>query len=98
MLTISSQASEAIQGILSSDAVPDGAVVRISQRSQAGPEPEPGLMVSVIDSRPHDDQIVEGGEVEIAVDPAAAEILDDMELDATVVGDQVSFSIGHQPS
>jgi iron-sulfur cluster assembly protein len=90
MLTITPQASEAIRGVLASETVPDGSVLRIS------PQQDAGLVVSVTDSPQPDDQIVEGEEVEVCVEPTAAEMLDDKELDATVSGGQVSFIIGEQ--
>ena len=96
MLTVTPQASEAIRGILESPNVPDDAVVRISPPTEAGTQQETGLVVSVTDSPAPDDQVVEGDDVEVHVEPSAAQILDDKELDATVAGDQVSFIIGHQ--
>jgi Fe-S cluster assembly iron-binding protein IscA len=96
MLTISPQASEAIRGILASENIPDGSVLRISPQQEAGPEQTPGLMVSVTDAPPPDDQIVEGDEVEVSVEPSTAQMLDDKELDAEVQGDQVAFRIGDQ--
>jgi hypothetical protein len=50
----------------------------------------------VTDAPPPEDQIVEGDQVEVSVEPSAAVMLDDKELDATVVGGQVNFSIGDQ--
>ena len=98
MLTITPQASEAIRGILDSDAVPDGAVVRISApaQSQNGPEPAAALAIEVVEAAPEQDQRVPGEEIEVAVDPVVAEALEDMELDAVVSGDQVNFTIGEQ--
>jgi Fe-S cluster assembly iron-binding protein IscA len=90
MLTITPQASEAIRGVLAAENVPDDSVFRITS------EPEAGLVVAVTDSPEPDDQIVEGEEVEICVEPTAAQMLDDKELDATVAEGQVSFSIGEQ--
>jgi Fe-S cluster assembly iron-binding protein IscA len=90
MLTITPQASEAIRGVLAAENVPDDSVLRITS------QPEAGLVVSVTDSPEPDDQIVEGDEVEICVEPTAAQLLDDKELDATVSGEQVNFSIGEQ--
>lgn len=90
MLTITPRASEAIRGILASEGVPEGAVLRIS------PQPEVGLAVSVIDSPPAEDQIVEGDRVEIAVEPTAARDLEDKALDATVDDGQVNFLIEEQ--
>jgi len=96
VLTITPEASQAIRGILNESDAPDGSMFRISPQGQDGAAPGPSLVVSVIDAPPPDDQIVEGEEVAVCVEPSAAVILDDKELDATVVGDQVSFSIGEQ--
>ena len=100
MLTITEEAEQAIRGILDASNAPDGSVLRISPQpaQQEGPGAGPGLVVSVTDAPPPDDQIVEGDQVEVSVEPTAAAILDDKELDATVVGGQVNFSIGDQAS
>lgn len=90
MLAITPQASEAIRGLLAAESVPDGSVFRIS------PEPDSGLVVSVADSPEPEDQIVESDEVEVCVEPTAAQMLDDQELDAGLVEGKVSFSIGPQ--
>jgi iron-sulfur cluster assembly protein len=96
VLTISPEASNAIRGILDASDVPDGSMLRISPQQTDGGSPGASLVVSVIDDPPPDDQVVEGEEVAVAVEPTAAEILDDKQLDATVVGDQINFSIGDQ--
>jgi Fe-S cluster assembly iron-binding protein IscA len=95
VLTITPEASQAIRGILTASEAPDGSMFRISPPEE-GTEPGPGLMISVIDSPPPDDQIVDGDEVSVSVEPSAAALLDDKQLDATVVGEEVSFSIGEQ--
>jgi Fe-S cluster assembly iron-binding protein IscA len=98
VLTITQEAEQAIRGILDASNAPDGSVLRISPQpaQQDGPGAGPGLVVSVTDAPPPDDQIVEGDQVEVSVEPTAAAILDDKELDATVVGGQVNFRIGDQ--
>jgi len=96
LLTITPQASEAIRGILASENIPDGSVLRISPQPEAGPQQGPGLAISVTDSPPPDDQVVAGEEIEVSVEPSAAQMLDDKELDATVTSGQVNFSIGEQ--
>jgi Fe-S cluster assembly iron-binding protein IscA len=96
MLTISPEASQAIRGILDASEVPDGSMFRISPQQDDGAAPGGSLVVSVIDTPPPDDQIVEGDEVAVSVEPTAAAMLDDKQLDATVTGDQVNFSIGEQ--
>ena len=97
VLRISPEASHAIRGILDASDVPDGSMFRISPQQTDRATPAPSLMVSVIDTPPPDDQIVEGDDVAVSVEPKAAVMLDDKQLDATVVGDQVSFTIGDQP-
>jgi Fe-S cluster assembly iron-binding protein IscA len=96
VLTISPEASHAIRGILDASDVPDGSMFRISP--QVGDDASPGasLVVSVVDTPPPDDQIVEGDEVAVSVEPTAAAILDDKQLDANVTGEQVSFTIAEQ--
>jgi Fe-S cluster assembly iron-binding protein IscA len=96
VLTISPEASHAIRGILDASDAPDGAMFRIAPQGQDGTAPGPSLAVSIIDSPPPEDQIIEGDDVEVSVDPTAAVMLDDKELDATVVGEQINFSIGEQ--
>jgi Fe-S cluster assembly iron-binding protein IscA len=97
VLTISQEASHAIRGILDASDVPDGSMLRISPQETDGASAGASLVVSVIDTPPPDDQVVEGDdEVAVAVEPTAAEMLDDKQLDATVIGDQINFSIGEQ--
>jgi Fe-S cluster assembly iron-binding protein IscA len=94
MLEISSQAEEAIRGILASEGVPDGATFRIS--AQQSPEAESSLAVSITEEAPPEDQVVEGEDVEVRLEPAAAEILDDKQLDASVADGEVQFSLSPQ--
>jgi Fe-S cluster assembly iron-binding protein IscA len=97
VLTISPEASHAIRGILDASDAPDGSMLRISPQQTDGAAPGASLVVSVIDTPPPTDQVVEGeDEVAVAVEPTAAVILDDKELDATVMGDQINFSIAEQ--
>jgi Fe-S cluster assembly iron-binding protein IscA len=96
VLTISPEASHAIRGILSASNAPDGSMFRISPQQQNGDVPAASLTVSVIEAPPPEDEIIEGEEVAVAVEPTAAAMLEDKQLDATVVDDQINFSIGEQ--
>ena len=96
MLTITPEASQAIRGILAASDAPDGSMFRISPQGQNGTAPGPSLAVSVTEAPDPEDQIVEGEEVAVAVEPSAAAMLDDKELDVTVAGEQVNFSIAEQ--
>lgn len=95
MLTITNEAEEAIRGILASDGIPDGASFRISAQ---GPDAdaESGLAVSVTEEEPPEDQVIQGDEVEVRLEPTAAEMLDDKQLEATVADGQVQFSLSGQ--
>ena len=96
MLTITPEASQAIRGILAASDAPDGSMFRISPQGQNGTAPGPSLAVSVTEAPDPEDQIVEGEEVAVCVEPSAAAMLDDKELDVTVAGEQVNFSIAEQ--
>jgi Fe-S cluster assembly iron-binding protein IscA len=96
VLTITPEASQAIRGILAASDAPDGSMFRISPQGQNGTAPGPSLAVSVTEAPDPEDQIVEGEEVAVAVEPSAAAMLDDKELDVTVAGEQVNFSIAEQ--
>lgn len=94
MLEITTEAEEAIRGILTSDGVPDGAAFRIS--SQEDGDSQGGFAVTVTESAPPEDRVVEGEEVEVRLEPTAAELLDDKQLDASIDDGQVQFSLSEQ--
>jgi Fe-S cluster assembly iron-binding protein IscA len=96
MLTITQQASDAIRGILASEGIPEGAMLRIGPPPQNGSQPGDGLAISVVETAPPEDQVVEGDQVEVAVEPTTAQLLDDKKLDATVASGQVNFMIGER--
>jgi Fe-S cluster assembly iron-binding protein IscA len=76
----------------------------------SGLEPEPGLRIAPGEPTPEgtpleigvageaqpQDQTVETNGARIYLDPPAAQVLDDKELDASIDGDQVRFTIGEQ--
>jgi len=97
MLELTDQAEEAIRGILASDGISDDASFRISaQQSPDDGDAGTGLAVSIVDDAPPEDQVVAGEDVEVRLEPAAAEMLDDKQLDATVADGQVQFSLNAQ--
>jgi Fe-S cluster assembly iron-binding protein IscA len=96
MLTITPNASNAIRGVLDASDAPDGSIFRISPQAQDGTAPGPALSLSVIDAPPPDDEVVEGDGVAVCLEPSAAAMLDDKQLDAEVVGEQINFSISEQ--
>lgn len=96
MLEITSEASQAIRGILASEGVPDGAAFRISAQESPSPDAGSGFAVSITEEAPPEDQVVEAEDVEVRVEPTAAEMLDDKQLDASIDGGQVQFSLSEQ--
>ncbi len=96
MLELSNQAEEAIRGILASDGVPDDAALRISAQQSPEAGADTGLAIAITDEAPPEDQVVEGEDIAVRVEPTAAEMLDDKELDATVADGQVQFSLSAQ--
>jgi Fe-S cluster assembly iron-binding protein IscA len=98
MLELSNQAEEAIRGILASDGVPEGATIRISAQRRGGADSDAGtaLAVSIVEEVSSEDHVVEGDDVEVRLEPAAVEMLEDKQLDATLANGQVQFILSAQ--
>jgi iron-sulfur cluster assembly protein len=95
MLAITTEASEAIKGVLAADDVPDGALLRISPQPSSDTAAV-GLVVEVTETPPPDDQVIESEGVAVSLEPTAAEMLDDKELDAQIIDGKINLSIGDQ--
>jgi iron-sulfur cluster assembly protein len=89
MLAISSEASQAIRGILAAPDLPEGAIVRITSA-------EEGLNLALVDSPQPDDQLVAHEGAAVAIEAATAPLLDDKLLDAEMQDEQVTFSLTDQ--
>jgi Fe-S cluster assembly iron-binding protein IscA len=96
MLEISSEASQAIRGILSSEGVADDAAFRISTQQEEGDNAQAGFAIAITDEAPPEDQVVEGDDVQVHLEPVAADMLNDKQLDATVTGGEIRFSLSDQ--
>ena len=87
MLTLSESAVEAVDILLNGRDVPDDAGLRIDTAGESqfsleiALEPAPG------------DQVIEEGGARVFVDPNAATMLDNAELDARRDGNQVAFGL-----
>jgi len=95
MLTVTPQAAEAIAAVLSGPSVPEGAGLRL----MPGPTEDGGVGIglAVVEQPGAEDQVIETGSgADLFVEPNAAELLDDKELDADVDGAQVTFSVRPQ--
>ena len=90
MLVISSEASEAIRGIVAAPTIPDGAIRRIDS------QPDSGLQIGVVEEPVPGDEVLETDGVELAIEPATAVLLDDKLLDAEMQDEEVTFSLTDQ--
>jgi Fe-S cluster assembly iron-binding protein IscA len=89
VLAITSQASQAIRGILAGDDVPEGAIVRIASGDD-------GLQLALVDGPEPDDQLVATEGAAVAIEAATAALLDDKQLDAEIRDEDVMFSLTDQ--
>jgi iron-sulfur cluster assembly protein len=96
VLAITEDAATAIDSIVTSSGLPEGAGLRITQEMnvQSGGEARTDLRLSVVEAAEEGDEVLE--DVRIFLDPEAAEFLDDKLLDADVDGDDVRFSLDVQ--
>jgi len=92
VLVISSEASEAIRGIVAAPTIPDGAMLRIDS------EPGNGLQIGVVVEPAPGDEVLESDGVELAIEPTAAALLDDKRLDVAIDHGEVTFTISDQAS
>lgn len=95
MLTITDTAAEALEAIVASDSqTADTAGLRITRGvSQDGRQ---ALALSIADAPEPSDQVVEAHGASVFLEPDAAALLDDKQLDARVEGDQVGFLLMEQ--
>ena len=92
MLTFTHEAAEAIDAVVhSAPDAPDGAGLRIARG--AAPDGQEGLQLSVTDGPQPEDAVVEAEGTRVFLESAAAAMLDDKVLDATVEGDRVGFTL-----
>jgi iron-sulfur cluster assembly protein len=89
MLAISSQASEAIRGILADPDIPEGAIVRITSADE-------GLNLALVAGPEPDDQLVAHEGAAVAIEATTAALLDDKLLDAEMQDEEVTFSLTDQ--
>ncbi|HXF00866.1 MAG TPA: HesB/YadR/YfhF-family protein [Solirubrobacterales bacterium] len=96
MLAITEDAATAIDSILSTSGLPDGAGLRITQEvsAQSDGETRTDLRLAVVESAEEGDEVLE--DVRIFLDPQAADFLDNKLLDADVEGEEVRFSLDVQ--
>jgi iron-sulfur cluster assembly protein len=91
MLTITSNAAEAIRAIVESTDVPDEGGIRISIAQQNGSQASLELAISAAPMA--GDEVLETRGAHVFLDEMAAVALDDKSLDAEITGDEISFGI-----
>ncbi len=96
MLAITEDAAAAIDSIVASSGLPEGAGLRITQElnTQSGEEARTDLRLSLVESAEEGDEVL--ADVQIFLEPQAADFLDNKLLDADVEGDEVRFSLDIQ--
>jgi Fe-S cluster assembly iron-binding protein IscA len=96
MLAVTPAATEALVSLLRAPEVPEGAGARLAHGLAAGGEPSIGLTIV---SRPDatDEVIDAGGGVDVFVDRAAADALDDQQLDVEMDAERLAFTLRRQP-
>jgi iron-sulfur cluster assembly protein len=91
MLTITSNAADAIRAIVQSTEVPDEGGIRISIAQQSGAQAS--LELAVSPAPMEGDQVLEEEGAHVFLDELAAVALADKSLDAQIEGDEISFGI-----
>ena len=87
MLTLSDSAVQAVDRLLSTPEIPDDAGLRIR------PAGESQLTLEIASEPAPGDHVVEQGGARVFVDSEAAPVLENVELDARMEGDQVAFGL-----
>jgi iron-sulfur cluster assembly protein len=91
MLTITSNAAEAIRAIVDSTDVPDDGGLRISVAQQDGAQA--ALELAVSPAPMEGDEVVEEEGAQVFLDELASMALEDKSLDAQIEGEEISFGI-----
>ena len=87
MLTLSPSAVEAVDGLLHRPEVPDHAGLRIRSAGESQ------LTIAIAPEPGPEDQVIEEGGARVFVEPEAVPMVDNVELDAHMEGDQVAFGL-----
>jgi len=98
MLVVSPAAAAAIDVLLSSSGLPDGAALRLARGQGDGSLHSTSVTISVVDEPMSDDEVVPASERhEVYVEREVAELVDDQVLDAEIA-DNVQFMLLPQPT
>jgi iron-sulfur cluster assembly protein len=91
VLTFTQSAIEAVNLV-----APGEAALRIYLPEASGDDVPGGLRLEVVDAPRSNDRVVDAEGTRVFLEPAAAEALDDMVLDAASDGEKVRFAVSPQ--
>jgi iron-sulfur cluster assembly protein len=93
LLTLTQNATSAIEGLLAGPGMPDSAGIRIAS-AITGDGNDPGALQLGLAAAPDDhDRVIQDHGARVFVEDAVVPLLDDKLLDADADGEQVRFSI-----
>jgi Fe-S cluster assembly iron-binding protein IscA len=97
VLTLTTDATDAIERILTAPGVPDGAGLRIAPAAATDTAvPASYLQIAVTVEPDLGDQVIEEAGARVFVEDTVAPYLEDKLLDAEVVDEQVQFTLGEE--
>jgi iron-sulfur cluster assembly protein len=97
MLTLTPNATQAIEDMLTASGMPESAGLRIAPTAPSTADAADGRLRAGVATEPDDgDQIIEEAGVRVFLDDAVAELLDDKLLDADIEGENVRFALHDQ--
>jgi Fe-S cluster assembly iron-binding protein IscA len=96
VLTLTTDATEAIEQILTSPGVPSGAGLRITPGTSSDNDATPAteLTVAVTEGPAAGDEVIEDQGARVFIENTVSGYLDDKLLDAELVDERVRFSLG----
>jgi Fe-S cluster assembly iron-binding protein IscA len=99
VLTLTPDATDAIEHILEAPGTPEGAGIRIASASlptnSASPSPE-ALQLTVAEQPETGDEVIDHAGARVFVEDTIAPLLDDKQLEAKVVDERVHFSLAER--
>jgi iron-sulfur cluster assembly protein len=97
MLTLTLDATDAIEGILNAPGIPEGAGIRIAAAAPTSSAAAASELQVTVAAEPDDsDQLIEVEGARVFVEDTVADALEDKQLDTDIVDERVRFSLADQ--
>jgi Fe-S cluster assembly iron-binding protein IscA len=97
VLTLTTDATEAIERILTAPGVPDGAGLRIAPAEETDSAVPAGHLQLAVTVEPDlGDQVIEEAGARVFVEDTVAPYLEDKQLDAELIDEEVRFTLGDE--